>query len=113
MKETSAEVLSEPHPTAQPIEAFLEANTDDDLSGVFALYDQDSILFIGQSTDVVGRLRQIQSSEGWNRFNLRDVSVWPIDDAHDALARRCLLVTRHRPWLNAHFMHQPIATALF
>lgn len=112
-KKQAAELLSQEMPKLQSVASFVNENGDQTIAGVYAISDPDSILFIGQSTDIVAQLRQIQTSQGWNRFDPSDVQVWPIDDVKQALVQRCLLVTRHRPWLNASFLHQPIATTLF
>ena len=87
--------------------------SEEPVAGVFAISDPDSILFIGQSMDIAAQVRHITSNEGWSRFEPTEVQLWPLDDAKEALVYRCLLVTRHKPWLNAHFLQQPIATTLF
>lgn len=112
-KKQVADFIDQPTPPAQTIRSYLDSCPDEPEAGVYAIADPDSILFVGQSNDLAARLGQIESSEGWNRFEPTEVHVWPIDDAKEAIVYRCLLVTRHKPWLNAHFLHQPIATTLF
>ena len=113
VRKRAAAFIEEPMPESQTIESFLSAETDGPLAGVYAVSDPDSVLFVGQSDDVAARLNWIQTNEGWNRFDPVEVQVWPTEDENEALIRRCLLVTRHKPWLNAHFMHHTVATALF
>jgi hypothetical protein len=112
-KKRAAEFIDEPVPDPLSIASYLDSCPDDAVAGVFAIADPESVLFVGQSSDVAARLAEIVSNEGWNRFEPREVQVWPIADAKQALVHRCLLVSRHKPWLNAHFLHQPIATTLF
>jgi site-specific DNA-methyltransferase (adenine-specific) len=112
-KKQSQAFVNDVMPEPQSIESFAGSVDESPRAGVFAISDPESILFVGQSTDIAARLRQIRSSEGWNRFGPTEVFVWPFDDAKEALVYRCLLVTRHKPWLNAHFLHQPVATTLF
>ncbi len=112
-KKRAGEFSKQDAPAAQSIEAYLDSCGDEPVAGVYAISDPESILFVGQTTEIAARLKQIRSSEGWNKFEPTEVQVWPIDDAKEALVYRCLLVTRYKPWLNAHFLHQPIATTLF
>lgn len=112
-KKQAAEFAEQPIPEPQSIQTFLETCEEQPVAGVFAVSDPDSILFVGQSFDIAERLRQLQTNEGWQRFSPTEVQLWPIDDEKQALVHRCLLVTKYKPWLNAHFLHQPIATTLF
>lgn len=80
---------------------------------VYALWDPGSVLFVGQTDDLNATVDRIRSGQGWQKFDVTEIQLWPFEDAKTALWWRCLLVTRHKPWLNASFMHQPIATALF
>ncbi|MCA9135533.1 MAG: site-specific DNA-methyltransferase [Planctomycetales bacterium] len=112
-RQRAAEFIQQDLPPAQSIRSYVERNHDAPVEGVFAIADPESILFVGQTSDVAARVRHVLENEGWNRFDPTEVYVWPIDDEKEALVYRCLLVTRHKPWLNAHFMHQPVATALF
>ncbi|MCO8125039.1 site-specific DNA-methyltransferase [Stieleria sp. TO1_6] len=113
VKKRLAGFLDDATPPAHSIDTLLADDPGDAQAGVYAISDQESVLYVGQSDDIIDRLRQIQSSPGWERFTPTEVQIWPIDDANDALVYRCLLVTRLKPWLNAHFMHQPVATSLF
>ncbi|QEF96113.1 DNA adenine methyltransferase YhdJ [Stieleria maiorica] len=113
VKKRAAEFAGEVPPAAETIDSYLSNCDEQPVAGVYAISDPDSVLFIGQTTDIAARLRQIQVSEGWSKFEPTEVQVWPIEDVKQALVLRCLLVTQHKPWLNAHFLHQPIATTLF
>lgn len=112
-KNKAVKFIDDELPEPQSIQSYLESCSDEPTAGVFAIADPDSILFVGQSSDIAARLRHISANEGWNRFDPKEVYAWPIDDEKESLVHRCLLVTRHKPWLNAHFMYQPVATALF
>ncbi|MEO1614897.1 MAG: DNA methyltransferase [Planctomycetota bacterium] len=107
-KKLATSFYSEPLPDCELIDDCMERLGDGTLPGVYALWDASSILYVGQSTDVGVQLRQIKTLEGWRRFDLQEVQVWPIEDAFAALVTRCLLATEHRPWLNASFLQQPL-----
>ncbi|OYP34959.1 DNA-methyltransferase [Rhodopirellula sp. MGV] len=112
-KQIADEFLNAEQPELEPIESFLEQNEAASLSGIYAISDQDSVLFIGQSEDVVGYLSHAMRSSGWQRFSPTTVQYWPVEKPSDAIIKRSLLITWLRPWLNAHFFYQPIATKLF
>lgn len=112
-KKLAVDFASENMPPTQSIDSYLGDAGEESVAGVFAISDPDSILYIGQATDIAEQLGQIRTNDGWNRFEPTDVQIWPIQDMTQALVYRCLLVTRHKPWLNAHFLHQPIAMTLF
>ncbi|MCC9600839.1 site-specific DNA-methyltransferase [Stieleria sp. JC731] len=113
VKKLAGSFLESESPEAQSIESFLEQYDETMIAGVYAISDAESVLYVGQSSDVVAHVRRTQTCEGWQRFQPTEVQFWPIKKRQDALIHRSLLVTWLRPWLNAHFMHQPIATKLF
>ena len=112
-KKSASDRIDRALPDPQPIESFASGDSEQHVAGVFAVADADSILFVGQSSDIASQIMRMRATDGWKKFALKDVYVWPNDEPSDALVHRCLLVTRFKPWLNAHFLHQPIATALF
>lgn len=107
------EFLQSEDPPRQSLKSLIEAPEGLPRSGVYALWDPASVLFVGQGDDLAVALSRVHGAEGWQKFQVGEVQIWPIESAKKALLWRCLLVTRHKPWLNASFLHQPIATTLF
>ena len=112
-KRIAQEFFEQAAPDAKPIAQWIEQHETEDVSGVYLVSDPAAPLFAGQSKNITSRLKHLRESEGWRKFNLQSVQVWPIDKVTEALIVRCLLITLYRPWLNASFMHQPVATPLF
>lgn len=97
-----------PLPDCELLSDCIDRLSDAKLPGVYALWDPSSILFVGQTDDIGRQLRNVNLIDGWKRFEVQEVQVWPTENSFDALVMRCLLVTEHRPWLNAHFLQQPL-----
>ncbi|WP_235034085.1 DNA-methyltransferase [Roseiconus lacunae] len=112
-KQLADQFLNVGLPEGQPISAFIAQPTEQPLAGIYAISDEDSVLFVGQSRDVTQHVRQTIRRPGWQRFQPTEIQFWPVEKPQDALVQRSLFVTWLRPWLNAHFLHQPIATQLF
>jgi site-specific DNA-methyltransferase (adenine-specific) len=107
------EFLRAEDPPRRAFQQVVEAPDEIPRAGVYALWDPASVLFVGQSDDLPGALERVHTAEGWQKFDVGEVQWWPLTSCKEALLWRCLLVTRHKPWLNASFLHQPIATTLF
>ncbi len=100
-------------PPRRSLQQVMETPDDIPPAGVYAVWDPASVLFVGQSDDLRDAVQRVHAAEGWRKFDVDEVQLWPFSSGKQALLWRCLLVTRHKPWLNASFLHQPIATTLF
>ena len=115
VKKNAAELLNRQPDHEWSISEFLSehAETPHTYQGVYAISDAASPLYIGQTDDLNSVVQWISENSAWQRFKPVTVQVYSQSKAKEALVLQLFLVSRFRPWLNAHFMHQKVATSLF
>ena len=115
VKKNAAELLNLQPNHEWSISDFLaeQADSQQKYKGVYVIGDAASPLYIGQTNDLHSAVQWVAGNSAWQRFKPLDVQVYLQSKTKDALVLRLFLVSRFRPWLNAHFMHQKVATSLF
>lgn len=73
-------------------------------ASVYALYDEEFPIYIGETRNLTQRINRVVSNEMWSRFNVNAIRVWEVERELDQFALRSFLVTKQKPLLNSDFL---------
>ncbi|MDC0295574.1 DNA methyltransferase [bacterium] len=73
-------------------------------SGVYALFDENFPVYVGETSNLRERIENVLGSEGWKKFNPNSVRIWQIREEVEQFALRSYLVTKDKPLLNSDLL---------
>ena len=71
---------------------------------VYALYDGNFSVYVGETRNLKQRIEHLLESEMWSRFNVDTIRIWDFAQELDQFALRSFLVTTQQPLLNSDFL---------
>jgi len=71
---------------------------------VYALYDDQFLVYVGETRNLSERISRMIQSEMWNRFGVNAIRIWDIKPELEQFALRSFLVTQNKPLLNSEFL---------
>lgn len=93
------EWLDKQLPRATPLDRCLSKKHE--IPGVYVVVDQGDPLYVGETLDVGGRVRQMLNSESWQKFGPKAVRIIENSDQQMNYGLQSILIARMDPILNS------------